>query len=991
MGIIKINNVISGGQTTALSGARSKISKTFSPTSLANLALWLDAGDRDTLKQNSNGTGAVTAVNDPIGYWGDKSGTGKHFIQETSGSRPFYALEAGQYVVKMTGTQFMTKAAPVFSANSPLTFFIAYKNNGGTWATIYSAGGTGGFLLRNYLSTGQFEVVANNATVTRSTSSFIGASNVIDITVPTSGTTLANFAGAQLPVLVSTTATPAGLNNTTHYLGRRSDTYNALADIYEIVVYERVLTDAEKQQVRDYLSAKWRFQLAPRVTNTEAQNWINRAYANGSTVSLQTATAVSTFCSAIEAASLRTKFYRLNLMCGDSLNAALVPLYRGQSLAGTQYGSEIDAATNFPTTNYQSSGVAGGLLGVLNSAYINTGLPQNTAATNDRHLAVYEAPPLPTNAYATLISSVTSGVTTDWFIAYGSPPTTVRYSGLGASGSYVTDPVNNTSEAFWIGSNNATQSALYKNGAVAASATNNLSPQVTNASNIIVYAVNASASAQNPNSCLRAYSVGTNFTAAEAATYSTIMQTFQRALGRSFDSRLDLHADAQSWYQRVVANGGAADENTLRAVSNFCGEIDATDLRDKIYRLNLCAGDNINAAVVPLYAGPVNGWATKNILGLNENFARWLLVNGTITQNAIAAPNGTMTADLFVENSTAANNYGVRQNVDLAASTTYTLSCYIKKKDLRYVQLNLYVGQNTGAYFDLDTGAVANTFGPATSPTITAAGNGWWRCSITATNTTATNDRPMYILPTTQSNDSGHVGVVGAGTYFWGAQLEVGSLTAYAPHAHGGLLDVNTGYTTADYTLNGGFNANTTSGTKHLVLSDKPIKNVLSDLTNVHMATTIAASATWTGNRRTLSTFQNVNGTGGSYGFSVAASGQVTGTVSSGVSFTTMAFDNVFRNYVISRTSNTSVRGYVNGVYGSQSLTNTTTYLNTKTRLASGTSFYDTTDGTGVESSPYESWPGRIADYSVGLGLDDTQAAALATAFQNFRTAIGRV
>jgi hypothetical protein len=731
--------------------------------------------------------------------------------------------------------------------------------------------------------------------------------------------------------------------------------------------------------------------MAPQVTNAEAQNWINRAYVNGSTVSPQTATAVSTFCSAIEAASLRTKFYRLNLMCGDSLNAALVPLYRGQSLAETQYGSEIDAATNFPTTNYQSSGVAGGLLGVLNSAYINTGLPQNTAATNDRHLAVYEAPPLPTNSYATLISSVTSGVTTDWFIAYGSPPTTVRYSGLGASVSYVTDPVNNTSEAFWIGSNNATQAALYKNGAVAASATNNLSPQATNASNIIVYAVNAAASAQNPSSCLRAYSVGTNFTAAEAATYSTIMQTFQRALGRSFDSRLDLHADAQSWYQRVVANGGAADETTLSAVANFCREIDAADLRDKIYRLNLCAGANINAAVVPLYAGPVNGWATKNILGLNENFSRWLIVNGTVTQNAIAAPNGTLTADLFIENNTVTNNYGVRQNVDLAASTTYTLSCYIKKKDLRYAQLNLYVGQNTGAYFDLDTGAVSGTFGPAPSPTITAAGNGWWRCSITATNTTATNDRPMYIVGTTLPTESSHPGVVGAGTYFWGAQLEVGSLTAYAPHAHGGLLDVNTGYTTADYTLNGGFNANTTSGTKHLVLSNKPIKNVLSDLTNVHMATTIAANATWTGNRRTLATFQNVNGTGGTYGFSVAASGQVTGTVSSGVSFTTMAFDNVFRNYVISRTSNTSVRGYVNGVYGAQSLINTTTYLNTKTRLASGTSFYDTTDGTGVESSPYESWPGRIADYSVGLGLDDTQAAALATAFQNFRTAIGRV
>jgi hypothetical protein len=81
---------------------------------------------------------------------------------------------------------------------------------------------------------------------------------------------------------------------------------------------------------------------------------------------------------------------------------------------------------------------------------------------------------------------------------------------------------------------------------------------------------------------------------------------------------------------------------------------------------------------------------------------------------------------------------------------------------------------------------------------------------------------------------------------------------------------------------------------------------------------------------------------------------------------------------------------YLNGAYQAQTTNNTTTYLNTKVRLASGTSFYDTTDGTGVESNPYETWPGRIADYSIGMSLDDTQAANLSAAFTAFRTAIGR-
>jgi hypothetical protein len=66
----------------------------FSPASLfaaGEQGGWYDPSDFTTLFQNSNGTTAVTAPGDPVGYIADKSGRGNHRTQSTSGSRPLLA------------------------------------------------------------------------------------------------------------------------------------------------------------------------------------------------------------------------------------------------------------------------------------------------------------------------------------------------------------------------------------------------------------------------------------------------------------------------------------------------------------------------------------------------------------------------------------------------------------------------------------------------------------------------------------------------------------------------------------------------------------------------------------------------------------------------------------------------------------------------------------------------------------------------------------
>jgi hypothetical protein len=73
-------------------------------------------------------------------------------------------------------------------------------------------------------------------------------------------------------------------------------------------------------------------------------------------------------------------------------------------------------------------------------------------------------------------------------------------------------------------------------------------------------------------------------------------------------SERGLHADAQSWYTRVIANGGTVNNKTLRAVDEFCRGVNGngvnsiSGVRSFIKSLNLFCGNNIAAAQVPLIA-----------------------------------------------------------------------------------------------------------------------------------------------------------------------------------------------------------------------------------------------------------------------------------------------------------------------------------------------------------------------------------------------------
>ena len=173
----------------------------------------------------------------------------------------------------------------------------------------------------------------------------------------------------------------------------------------------------------------------------------------------------------------------------------------------------------------------------------------------------------------------------------------------------------------------------------------------------------------------------------------------------------------------------------------------------------------------------------RNLLGYTEDFgnAAWQKVASTVTTNSITAPNGTLTADTLFGNTTNTFHYTQLVSLTPVVGQTYTSSIYVKRKDYRYIGVSC-TNTFAGFRFDFDT----LTFGDLNAGTFNlgyeALPNGWYRIYGSRVATSATSDSFSAIL----YNDSGSASFAGSaslGTYIWGAQLELGSLSTYQPIA----------------------------------------------------------------------------------------------------------------------------------------------------------------------------------------------------------------
>ena len=182
-------------------------------------------------------------------------------------------------------------------------------------------------------------------------------------------------------------------------------------------------------------------------------------------------------------------------------------------------------------------------------------------------------------------------------------------------------------------------------------------------------------------------------------------------------------------------------------------------------------------------------YAPHNLLLQSQTFetASWTKTRATVTANAVAAPDGTVTAATLSEDGTAETTHIATQSFSYTGGTTYTFSIFVKKANRDWFVYQLPSAAFAGTSpqrtvsFNLNTGAVGTSGASFTSSSIQSVGNGWYRCIATAA-ASATASSLFQIIIGEADGDFTFDGLSQASLYIWGAQISQGvTLFTYIP------------------------------------------------------------------------------------------------------------------------------------------------------------------------------------------------------------------
>ncbi len=691
------------------------------PTDISNCSFWVDASDISSLKQDSAGTTAVTASGQTVAYWADKSGANQHVINAGGSSVcPTYVLnrQNGKPVLSFDGGDSLLSAADR-TTTAPATVIVACRDRGtistvaGVLTTGNSTGGEGGPGI--YSNAAQY--IADGPGGNTTTSSNTATTNHVAVfTTVAAVYTQANtknsyiYRDGGLEEYFTGTGVALGSHTRVQVGGRTGSGVSSrvfIGDIAECIIYDRALTTTELMRVFKYLNDKWGVGATrPTSSHPEVQDWIDRAYYNSGAISQYTVDCVTEFCRRIDTAGLRSKFYRLNLFCGNNLAACLTPLYRGPVPLARNFGGAYDRTANYSSgaslvgsgfynspNEYVESGAltTTGLTGASagNTRTVYTGFFYNELPTllNAHFASFFRVNTTPSSAaYAIggLIAGTEQAVNFQQVRMSVEAPTTAGFNlNVAISGTNLASVTNVPLGAHFVVASrtSATSLTAYVDGA--SSGTN----ATTTANYVSPYVMSVVGSANGANTGgafpypMGAYSAGLGLTAAETAAYTRFMQNFQLQLGRndSNSAYASAHPEAQNWYARVVRAGGDASATTLTAVSNFCKAVDSAGIRNKFYRLNLFCGGGLIACRTPLYTHPGNGVLYGNAIDINLNYGGSAFVAANYTESTGLRGTGTTIGPYL--------DTGLRGNMITPANSLHGMAVVLEEST------------QTGAYF----------------------------------------------------------------------------------------------------------------------------------------------------------------------------------------------------------------------------------------------------------------------------------------------------
>lgn len=217
-----------------------------------------------------------------------------------------------------------------------------------------------------------------------------------------------------------------------------------------------------------------------------------------------------------------------------------------------------------------------------------------------------------------------------------------------------------------------------------------------------------------------------------------------------------------------------------------------TPCPDGWYRLELRAKAVASASAAQLLLGLTNGgnvsyagdgasgayvWgaqieAPETLVADQSDMTVWPNDIVVVTGDALAAPDGTMTADLITE--TADNGQHRIKRLALTVTPQPYRAFIHAKSNGRDLRITLFDGSgawNASAIFNLTTGTVsAATGATAISATITAQPNGWYLCELAA-NCVLPSTNAQVLFTLASAGEVVYAGDGISGTYVWGAGL----------------------------------------------------------------------------------------------------------------------------------------------------------------------------------------------------------------------------
>lgn len=576
-------------------GVHSPISKELtaitSPTEIGGLQLWADATDFTAAQNNT-----------AISQWDDKSGYGRHFTQSDSTKRPVlqYTANNGKPALYFDANDWMVSPASPKNdlAGAPLgapTMCISTVcwmdpiAMAGTITFGQSIGGSSGVTperLVYYSHYAGASTIADIGTVSGGRVTFSQSETPyltpIVITLYRNGATIqVRRNGVVLGEITNATATFASANTATQFtIGKAEGGTYATAYFSEMVAYSSGLSIGDVGRIEAYLANKWN--ISGVASPTPAVGHI-----------------------ADKSGKAR------NATQGTNALRPTVPPIRQNSKTQLAFDGSNDLMTlgnlssAFPT--------AAELFVVMNNLGDNayevyaTSSPMSGGDSNSAFGSF---------SFAGAFHITREGITPVTWIPYGDRTFlwNLRSSGSGHA----------------LGVDNITQYSNTTTGNYAGGTSHVLG--------------GSSATTTNANALLGGRVM-------EVLAYNRVLPEGQRSKvayslaakwGFSLPPQVS-NVEAQDWVTRVYQNGGKVSASTALAVSNFADAINAVSgLRSKFIRLNLCCGDSIAAATVPLYRSTSYG--------------------GTVIGNSVDTPNSWVSSDYSEANGFQATATGNETN-----------------------------------------------------------------------------------------------------------------------------------------------------------------------------------------------------------------------------------------------------------------------------------------------------------------------------------------